>query len=184
MQLVISGKRILTYGENFIAMGNVVVNPETGAKYNNATIAESACVPSDIDEVGYEYHAGEFIPCAPFGKGDGTVPVLCGNDCKAIKDSGIPIASVCIIEQQTYKGNNGSSEHTLEFKYPPFFLYINSVNVAGVCVFIQGGQGVSIGGSSINSFTTESSGTTITIPKTIANNGVNTYQVTAFCLRG
>lgn len=69
MQLVLSNNRIIAHGENFLSMGGVVINTETGARYENATIAEceGGC-PSDINEVGYEYHAGVFVPCAPYGK--------------------------------------------------------------------------------------------------------------------
>lgn len=91
MQLVLSNNRVLAHGENFLSMGGVVINTETGAKYENATVAECENCPSDIDSVGYEYHAGQFVPCAPYGKGGGNLAVLCPNSCKAIKDSGISI---------------------------------------------------------------------------------------------
>ena len=71
-------------------MGGTVINTNTGRVYQNATVVECDGCPSDIGEVGYEYHAGQFIPCAPFGKGDGNLAVVCGEDCKSIKDSGIP----------------------------------------------------------------------------------------------
>lgn len=87
MQLVLSNNRILAHGENFLAMGGVVINTETGVKYENATIAECSGCPSDIDKVGYEYHAGRFVPCAPFGVGTGNVAVYC-DDCKTPRDSG------------------------------------------------------------------------------------------------
>lgn len=93
MQLVLSNNRIIAHGENFLAMGGVVINTETGAKYENATIAECNGCPSDIDKVGYEYHAGVFVPCAPFGIGTGTVAVYCG-DCKTPRDSGLHIDDV------------------------------------------------------------------------------------------
>lgn len=94
MQLVLSNNRILAHGENFLAMGGVVINTETGAKYENATIAECSGCPSDIGVVGYEYHAGRFVPCAPFGKGTGNIAVYC-DDCKTPRDSGVPIDKVC-----------------------------------------------------------------------------------------
>lgn len=93
MQLVLSGNRIVAHGENFLSMGGVVINTETGAKYEGATIAECENCPSDIGQVGYEYHAGAFVPCAPFGKGTGTVAVYC-DDCKTPRDSGIHIEDV------------------------------------------------------------------------------------------
>ena len=93
MQLVLSNNRIIAHGENFLSMGGVVINTETGAKYENATIAEceGGC-PSDIDRVGYEYHAGVFVPCAPFGKGNGNgyFMEVC-PDCATPRNSGIPI---------------------------------------------------------------------------------------------
>lgn len=91
MQLVVSGNRIMAHGEGFLAMGGTVINTDTGRVYQNATVVECDGCPSDIDKVGYEYHAGQFVPCAPFGAGDGTVAVLCGEDCKSIKDSGVSI---------------------------------------------------------------------------------------------
>ena len=90
MQLVLSNNRILAHGETFLAMGGVVINTETGAKYENATIAECSGCPSDFGVVGYEYHAGRFVPCAPFGVGTGNVAVYC-DDCKTPRDSGIHI---------------------------------------------------------------------------------------------
>ena len=94
MQLVLIKNRVVAHGENFLSMGGVVINTETGAKYENATIAECEGCPSDIGIVGYEYHAGEFVPCAPFGKGRGNVAVYC-DECKAPRDSGIHINVVC-----------------------------------------------------------------------------------------
>jgi hypothetical protein len=42
--------------------------------------------------VGYEYHAGVFVPCAPFGKGNnnGYFMEVC-TDCATPRNSGIPI---------------------------------------------------------------------------------------------
>ena len=92
MQIVLCNNRILAHGENFLAMGGVVINTETGAKYENATVAECEGCPSDINEVGYEYHAGVFVPCAPYGKGNnnGYFMEVC-TGCAAPKNSGIPI---------------------------------------------------------------------------------------------
>lgn len=94
MQLVVSGNRILAHGENFLAMGGTVINNETGKAYQNATVVECENCPSDIGEVGYEYHAGAFVPCAPYGKGDGNLAVVCGEDCKAVKDSNLPLSGI------------------------------------------------------------------------------------------
>ena len=89
-QLVLSGNRVIAHGEDcFLSMGGTVICPESGRVYQNATVANVDSYPSDIGEVGYEYHAGQFVPCAPYGKGGGNLAVLCPNDCKSIKDSGI-----------------------------------------------------------------------------------------------
>ena len=78
MQLVVSGNRILAHGEGFLAMGGTVVNTETGKVYQNATVVECDGCPSDINEVGYEYHAGQFVPCAPYGTTEeGYIMVSC-----------------------------------------------------------------------------------------------------------
>lgn len=73
-------------------MGGTVVNPDTGKVYQNATVVECDGCPSDIDKVGYEYHAGQFVPCAPYGFGSGNLAVVCNDDCKVIKDSGLPLS--------------------------------------------------------------------------------------------
>lgn len=89
MQIVLSGNRVIAHGEDcFLSMGGTVVCNDTGRSYQNATVAEVDAVPADIDSVGYEYRAGHFVPCAPYGKGKGNLAVLCDGDCKAIKDSG------------------------------------------------------------------------------------------------
>lgn len=95
MQLVLSKNRVIAHGENFLAMGGVVINTETGAKYENATIADCNGCPSDINEVGYEYHAGVFVPCAPYGKGNGNgyFMEVCA-DCATPRSSGIPIKDI------------------------------------------------------------------------------------------
>ena len=93
MQLVLCNNRIVAHGENFLSMGGVVVNTVTGARYENSTIAEcNGGCPSDIDEVGYEYHAGVFVPCAPYGKGNnnGYFMEVC-ESCATPRSSGIPI---------------------------------------------------------------------------------------------
>ncbi len=97
MQLVLSGNRIIAHGENFLSMGGVVINTETGAKYENATVAECNGCPSDINEVGYEYHAGVFVPCAPYGKAtDGEILIAC--ECGTPRRSGVPISGITQIK--------------------------------------------------------------------------------------
>ena len=93
MQLVLSNNRIIAHGENFLAMGGTVINTETGAKYDNATVTEcEGNCPADIDSVGYEYHSGVFVPCAPYGKGNnnGYIMEVC-NECATPRNSGVPI---------------------------------------------------------------------------------------------
>lgn len=92
MQLVLSNNRIIAHGGNYLAMGGVVIDKTTGAKFDNATITECESYPSDIDKVGYEYHAGAFIPCAPYGTGNnnGYFMEVC-EKCAAPRSSGIKI---------------------------------------------------------------------------------------------
>lgn len=91
-QIVISGNRVLAHGEDcFAVTNNTVICTDSEKVYNNATIAIVDEWPADIDTVGYEYHLGAFIPCAPFGRGKGNLAVLCPEDCKSLKDSGIHI---------------------------------------------------------------------------------------------
>ena len=96
MQIVLSGNRVIAHGDNcFLAMGGTVICEETGKAYQNATIAECENCPADIGSVGYEYHAGVFVPCAPYGKdnGNGTILVAC-EECGAPKDSGLRIDEI------------------------------------------------------------------------------------------
>lgn len=201
MQLVLCNNRVMAYGENFLSMGGVVINTETGAKYENATITECDSTPSDIGVVGYEYKAGQFVPCAPYGKGDGTVPVLCGDDCKATKDSGIQLSSFCLAERQTYNGNgNGGASRTLTFQHKPLIVFItpldNSSNTYH-CGYLQGTAGISLKRSVSGTPTSAH----ITLPATFNGNSVTfgggsigasenlnysdiEYEVIAFCIKG
>lgn len=89
-QLVLSGNRILAHGEAgcFLSMGGTVICEEKGKAYPNATVVtHEGGLPADIDKVGYEYHAGVFIPCAPYGTGAGDILVAC-EDCGTPKRSG------------------------------------------------------------------------------------------------
>lgn len=123
MQLVLSGKRVIAHGGEYLPTGGTVINLDTGVVYQNATVAECDNCPSDIGEVGYEYHAGEFIPCAPFGKGDGNIAVLCGEDCKVIKDSGLSLSDVKKIFYTTYNGA-GHSSCSVTCGFKPKFIVI------------------------------------------------------------
>lgn len=79
MKLALSGNRVVGYGENLVPMGGTVVDTDTNKVYQNATVAECDGCPSDIDKVGYEYHAGMFVPCAPYAdeESNGHVMVAC-----------------------------------------------------------------------------------------------------------
>jgi hypothetical protein len=96
LQIVLSGNRVIAYGDNcFLAMGGTVICEETGKAFQNATIAEVETLPADIGRVGYEYHAGIFVPCAPYGmdNGNGTILVAC-DECGTPKDSGLRIDEI------------------------------------------------------------------------------------------
>ena len=96
MQLVLSNNRVIAHGENFLSMGGVVINTVTGAKYDNATVAECEGCPTDIDKVGYEYKGGVFVPCAPFpglGNNNGYFMEVC-ESCATPRNSGIPIRAI------------------------------------------------------------------------------------------
>lgn len=126
-QLVVSGNRILAHGEDcFLATGGTVICTETGRKFENATVVSCDCaLPFDIDTVGYEYHAGAFVPCAPFGKGDGNIAVVCGNDCKSIKDSGKPMEHFKCCVELTYTGTGvGYSSNFVTVDFTPHFAII------------------------------------------------------------
>ncbi|MBO7320103.1 MAG: hypothetical protein J6V06_08825, partial [Clostridia bacterium] len=55
--------------------------------------------------------------------GDGNVAVVCGNDCKAINDSGIPLAEIGRIVRTSYTGSGGSTV-SLTFDAKPVILFI------------------------------------------------------------
>ena len=122
-QIVISGNRVLAHGTDFSVTNNAVVCESTSRVYNNATIATVDSVPDDIDSVGYEYHAGRFVPCGPFGKGSGNVAILCNEDCKAIKDSGIPIGRFAQSERVAYTPTAGGGV-SLSFNISPDVVFI------------------------------------------------------------
>lgn len=67
MKLVLSGNTVIGHGENLIPMGCTVIDTDSGKIYENATIAECENCPKDLDIIGYEYHAGVFVPCHPYG---------------------------------------------------------------------------------------------------------------------
>lgn len=190
MQLVLCNNRVMAHGEGFLSMGGVVINPETGAKYEGATIAECDSCPSDIGKVGYEYRAGIFTPCAPYGKGDGTVPVLCDDECKAIKDSGISLSEMCIIERKPYIGVGGGSG-SLTFNHSPVVVFLRQTTASNYYGYIQGNAGVFFANGINDKHTTvtaETNGNTLTW--NCSNSGLccnerNTqYEAIALCIRG
>lgn len=138
-QIVVSGNRVLAHGENcFTAYGGKVICMEKERTYENATVVNVETIPADIDDVGYEYHAGVFVPCAPYGKGMGNLAVVCNDDCKSIKDGGLPLSTFyngglpvpARIVYGTYTGTSAhgrNNPNILTFDFAPLL----------VCVFTQ-----------------------------------------------
>lgn len=125
MQIVLCGNRIIAHGENcFTSMEGTVICEDTGKAYQNATIAEVDTIPCDVDRVGYEYHAGNFVPCAPYGKGTGNIAVFCGDSCKALKDSGISVSDICKVKEYHYTGNGGTASISIA-GFRPLFAVIS-----------------------------------------------------------
>ena len=124
MQLVLSNNRVIAYDESnsLIAMGGTVVNTANGNVYQNATIAKCDCLPTDINDVGYEYRNGNFVPCAPFGEGDGNVALYCGNTCKVPRDSGVEFSQIVQRVSFEYTGDGGRSVSIPTEKLPPNFV--------------------------------------------------------------
>jgi hypothetical protein len=132
-------------------MGGTVINTETNRVYQNATIAKCESCPSDIDEVGYEYHAGVFVPCAPYGKAeDGNILVAC-EDCATPKSSGLKISELaqgdCKIQCGTFTGIriSGTTTYvtaTLTFNFVPKMIVIarptSSSGEASTVVLVNG----------------------------------------------
>ncbi len=152
MQIVLSNNRIVGYGENFLCMGGTVINTATGAKYDNATIAECDCVPSDIGRVGYEYHAGTFVPCAPFGKADNTgyIMEVCTN-CATPRNSGVPVKNAkwetvstlhiteLLATSNAEKEKNFSYDFDIDFNAHPGYSEYRKVIKGGTIETINGG---------------------------------------------
>ena len=126
MQIVLSNNRVIAHGGNYMSFDGVVINTVTGERYERATVAECDNCPSDIDSVGYEYHTGTFVPCAPFGRGDGNVVVACNKDCKALKDSGVPFGRMAQIVTKSYTGD-GEDILVLEFDATPIILFFRGI---------------------------------------------------------
>lgn len=129
IQLVVSGNRIVAHGEDcFLAMGGTVVCTVTGRVFQNATVVNhDGAIPCDIDQVGYEYHAGEFVPCAPYGKGTGNFAVVC-DDCKTIKDSGISASSIGKVAVVDFIATSSGGSITVDFVPRFAFISISSLD--------------------------------------------------------
>lgn len=159
-QIVISGTRVLAHGEDcFAVTGNTVVCTNSDKVYDNATIATVEEIPVDIDTVGYEYHAGVFVPCAPYGIGSGNIAVVCGNDCKALKDSGIPLERFAKYASTSYVGT-GKTSYTITFDgdFTPSAMlivaqYANGSSDEAYSGFFVGSRGVSLPGGTTSDVT-------------------------------
>ena len=118
-QLVLVGNRVVAHGQDcFSTIPGAVVCLTNGKIYGGATIAEcSTECPADIDAVGYEYRAGEFVKCAPFYKGNGNVAVWC-DECKAPLDSGFPSQFLGKVFTTTYTGT-GTRELSITCGFKP-----------------------------------------------------------------
>ena len=128
MQLVLSNNRIIAHGENFIPVGGVIINTVNNKRYENATLAECSCLPSDIDEVGYEYHAGVFVPCAPYGKTENGVVLLACEECATPRSSGISIKQIAKWYVGSYPGlgtHGVGARNALTFEFEPQLLIIS-----------------------------------------------------------
>lgn len=69
MQLVLCGNRVVNYGEDCLDLGCGILCPDTEHIHSNCTLVTTCTdLPADIDSVGYEYHAGIFVPCEPYGE--------------------------------------------------------------------------------------------------------------------
>lgn len=165
-QLVVSGNRILAYGEDcFAVMGEIIKCSTTGEEYTNATVTTCEEFPKDIGKVGYEYHAGQFVPCAPFGEGEGNIAVFC-DACNTLKNSGFSISDLynpAHIYETSYTGANkyGSSNPNSKVTLP----FIAKM------LFVMHGEGDQMGvifnnGFGISFSTSDSSATVPSLLKT------------------
>ena len=157
MQLVLIKNRVVSYGGEYVTMGNTVIDTQSGKVFSGATVAECNGCPPDIGEVGYEYAAGVFTPCAPYGKGDGNLAVLCNRDCKSIKDSDIPLSRICQTAKTTYGGTGSQSASnpcSITFDFPPDIVFImpQSTSDSAFGGYIHGKYGFAY---ELSSFTNE-----------------------------
>lgn len=171
MQLLLQGNRVVGYGEDFLDIGRGILCPETGVVRLNCTLV-TACseLPNDIDSAGYEYHAGDFIPCAPYGRGQGTLAAF-GVNCKKLIDTGIESASLSKLGrffQTAYTGTN-SSTLILTCGFRPALVIIQRVStIQGqypINLFVASGNtgyGLYMGVAAGNTFSGQALSTEIT----------------------
>ena len=146
-QIVTIGNRVVAHGEDcFLSAGDTVICQNTGRTFENATVTACSCeIPADIDEVGYEYHAGVFVPCAPYGKGDGNLAVVCGEDCKALKDSGFPLSFLLGCGRRATGTYTGKGAATMTLPYTLDFIpSLMIISGQGVMCILHGTSGVSL----------------------------------------
>lgn len=144
-QIVVIGNRVVAHGTDcFADIGGAVVCLTNGKVYAGASIVEcSTECPADIDTVGYEYHAGVFVKCAPFNKGDGTVAGWC-DDCKAPIDTGFPSQFLGKVYCTTYPGN-GSNIAGVTCGFRPKYAiitgkhYVNSFLYSATAIVTENG---------------------------------------------
>lgn len=151
MQIVLKNNRVMAHGGEYLTLGSTVLDISSGKTYINATLAECENCPPDIDSVGYEYHAGEFVPCAPFGIGNGNVAVVCGEDCKSIKDSGLSIGQMGLIESLSYTGTGTYTNsfddyyqryNTLTFNMVPYLVIVRCTATQSIAIITPLGGAV------------------------------------------
>ena len=185
-QIVVSGNRVLAHGEDcFNAFGNGVFCSKTGRTFENATAVNVENIPADIDSVGYEYHAGTFVPCAPFsGIGNGNLAVLCEGACRAIKDSGVSLNHLKSLKRThvfTYVGNGQDNiplSTYIDFT-PQALMIIPSSGTSGTSAVMIRDNGISFKNGTITLFScTATTGYVGTMYELNSSN--KTYNAIAF----
>ena len=115
-QIVTLGNKVVAHGEDcFLSMGGTVICKNTGRSFVNATVTNCSCeIPSDIDKVGYEYHAGAFVP-------DGSLPY------NTFFNGGLPVPARIVYG--TYTGSlkyGKDNPNTLSFDFAPLLVCVFS----------------------------------------------------------
>ena len=108
MQIVLNNNRVVAQDGNYITMGGVVIDTDTGIKYENATVAECDCYPTDIGKTSYEYRNGAFYPCAGISvlwENDGSVTSLASGSTLQLRHGNYDFAIViCSTAENATKG--------------------------------------------------------------------------------